>query len=52
MEYKIIESAHKSIVEEKVNEHIQNGWEPLGGISVATNSHWYAQAIIKKEHGA
>jgi hypothetical protein len=37
----------------KVQQHIEQGWEPLGGLSVATygaGMWWYYQALIKREN--
>jgi hypothetical protein len=35
-----------------VNEAIQDGWEPVGGIALSTGNHYvfsYCQAMVKKE---
>jgi hypothetical protein len=53
MEYKVIEVTDDAqTLQEAVNEHIQKGWEPQGGVAIyySTNSNtWrYYQAIVRK----
>ena len=55
MEYKIIsskgwaaESAIKSL-EKKVNDLLQEGWEPLGGIMIVAFNETVYQTLIKRE---
>jgi hypothetical protein len=52
MEYKVIEARDKVLkLEEKVNRHIQDGWVPVGGVTVVyspgTNYWWFYQAMTK-----
>ena len=35
MKYKILESSDPRILEDNVNEMIQIGWKPLGGVSIS-----------------
>jgi hypothetical protein len=52
MEYKVIEARTGQQLEEAVNEHIQEGWEPRGGVALGFNSlgnYWtYCQAMVRK----
>ena len=57
MEYKILtDNTGGGRLEDAVTEHISDGWEPLGGISIAqtysaTTNHTsttYTQAVIRK----
>lgn len=56
MLYKIIQSADPQVVVDKVNEEMEKGWRPLGGVAI---SAWYppgapgaveryAQSMIKE----
>lgn len=50
MEYTVICVSHyKKIQEliEKVNQYIQEGWQPLGGVSVGDG--WWSQAMIRSK---
>ena len=47
MEYTVIEENNLNALIAKVNEHIRKGWQPQGGISMATNWRNYAQAMIR-----
>jgi len=56
MKYKILQNRDPQVVVDKVNEDLQAGWKPLGGISVATRNseagwvgEWleYTQAMIR-----
>ena len=53
--YKVIQSISISELENKVNEHLEDGWLLAGGINVLTGfrgqtGHMlYAQAIFKKK---
>lgn len=52
MKYMIVEATSAQILQEKVQQYIDEGWEPLGGLSVATygaGAWWYYQALIKHE---
>jgi hypothetical protein len=44
-EYKIIEANTLSLLQEFVNDHLRNGWEPVGGVSVGGGK--FLQAIYK-----
>lgn len=49
-QYLAVESRELEQLIEKVNALIQEGWEPLGGISCAINSgmyHVFVQALIR-----
>jgi hypothetical protein len=52
MEYKVIEARAAQQLEQAVNEHIQEGWEPLGGVAVGFTdlaNYWtYCQAMVRK----
>jgi len=50
MEYKILADTEPNLLEKRVNEHIQEGWQPLGGIAIPTDNEgeFYFQAMIKK----
>ena len=53
MRYLIAEANSARDLQEKVQQHIEQGWEPLGGLSVATygaGMWWYYQALIKREN--
>lgn len=54
MKYLIVEATSAGVLQEKVQQYIDEGWEPLGGLSVATyaaGAWWYYQALIKRESG-
>ena len=54
MKYLIIEATSAQVLQEKVQQQIDEGWEPLGGLSVATSgagAWWYYQAVVKRENG-
>ena len=49
MSYLIVEAQSAEELQTKVQEHLDAGWEPLGGLSVATygaGTWWYYQALI------
>ena len=53
MKYQIAEANSVRDLQKKVPEYIEQGWEPLGGVSVATYgalTWWYYQALIKREN--
>jgi hypothetical protein len=55
MKYLIAEANSARDLQAKVQQYIEQGWEPIGGLSVATygvGSWWYYQALIKREHGS
>jgi len=50
MTYHIVEAQSAAQLQEKVQELIDQGWQPQGGISVATyaaGTWWYYQAMVK-----
>ena len=52
MQYVVIEAKSAQSLQEKVQQHLDEGWQPLGGLSVATynaGAWWYYQALIKHE---
>lgn len=55
MKYLIVEATSARGLQEKVQQHIDEGWEPLGGLAVATygaGAWWYYQALIKRENAS
>ena len=49
MTYLILEADSAEKLQQQVQEHIDAGWEPLGGLAVATygaGTWWYYQAMI------
>jgi hypothetical protein len=48
MKYKIVEQSDRIRLEEKIQQLINEGWTPLGGVSMGggLSSTWYAQAMI------
>lgn len=58
MKYKVITADEVAIIEEKVNDSIERGWEPLGGIVVDNEINGdlsevyttgqYLQTMVKK----
>jgi hypothetical protein len=51
MRYQIVEATTVQELQEKVQHLIWEGWEPQGGVSVATygaGSWWYYQAMIMR----
>ncbi len=54
MEYAILTSTNSPGLESQVRTFIKDGWEPLGGISLAIcpdlalSPYVYSQAVIKK----
>jgi len=52
MKYLVVEAASALVLQAKVQQYLDQGWEPLGGLSVATygaGAWWYYQALIKRE---
>ena len=39
MEYYIVETGDLTVMKKIVNEHIDGGWEPIGGIAVKRMGH-------------
>jgi uncharacterized protein DUF1737 len=53
MKYLIAEANSAADLQKKVQKYIEEGWEPLGGVSVATYgalTWWYYQALIKRQN--
>lgn len=55
MMYAIVDAKSASVLVELINQHIKEGWKPLGGVSVSIShdAHGmsyqvYAQALIKE----
>lgn len=52
MRYVVVEERSAEDLQNKVQAMIDDGWEPLGGLSVATHSAgawWYFQAMVYHE---
>ena len=52
MRYRVIEAKDVEGLEQDVNEHIEDGWRPLGGVAVVnsqanTYAWWFYQAMIR-----
>jgi hypothetical protein len=45
-EYQLVESGTIENVEKKVNELIQKGWQPLGGVSISGDND-IVQSMVK-----
>jgi len=55
MKYLIAEANSARDLQAKVQQYIEQGWEPIGGLSVATfgvGNWWYYQALIKRENSS
>jgi len=57
MEYLIVEAKDKAInLQTAVNQYIQEGWTPIGGVAVEYSTHsrywWYYQAMIRESDAA
>jgi len=51
MRYLVVEAQSADELQQKVQGHITAGWEPLGGIAVATHgalNWWYYQAMVMR----
>ena len=51
MQYQLIEAKSAAELAELVQTRINAGWEPQGGVSVATYGAgvwWYYQAVVKR----
>ena len=49
MQYLVVEAGSAADLQAQVQNYIEQGWEPLGGLSVATcgvGLWWYYQAMI------
>lgn len=54
MRYTVVEAQSAGDLRRKVQELIDQGWEPLGGLSVATyaaGAWWYFQALVQRASG-
>lgn len=53
MEYKVLSFNTTRLMEEAVAQHVENGWEPQGGISVAadpnTTKFLFFQAMTREQ---
>ena len=52
MKYLIVEVTSAGELQKQVQQYIDQGWEPTGGVSVATygmGAWWYYQAMIWRE---
>lgn len=52
MKYLVVEAQSARELQEKVQHYIDSGWEPQGGLSVATygmGNWWYYQAMVMRE---
>lgn len=49
--YIVVTEKEKALLEVKVNQFIDMGYMPLGGVSIACdeNDYYFAQAMIRKE---
>ena len=52
MEYTVVQASNYTDFDKFIREHLQQGWKPQGGISVATNVNGksgilYSQALVK-----
>jgi len=60
MEYEILEGQDTHQLTKVVNKWIQNGWQPIGGVSVIWRNNpltgdieWnYAQAVVREVKGS
>lgn len=48
-EYQVVHENNISDFVDKVNEEIEKGWEPIGGVTV---KNLFYQAMIKYDYGA
>ena len=46
MDYKVIECGDVETLEKEVNELIQEGWQPLGGVSASYTSTEYSEDFV------
>jgi Domain of unknown function (DUF1737) len=56
MRYRVIEAKDVEGLEQDVNEHIAEGWQPLGGVAVVnsqanTYAWWFYQAMVRPDGG-
>lgn len=54
MQYQVIFVANSKHLKEKVNDFIEKGWKPLGGVSMTYDPEddtiCFAQAMIKEDN--
>ena len=51
MRYLVVEAKSAEELQQQVQGYIMEGWEPLGGIAVATHgalNYWYYQAMVMR----
>lgn len=51
MEYLVVEATSASSLQSKVQEHVTEGYVPIGGLSVANNgtlNWWFYQAMVRR----
>lgn len=54
MKYLVVEATSAGDLQKKVQQYMDQGWEPTGGLSVSTygaGAWWYYQAMILRENG-
>lgn len=51
MEYTIVSSETEKNLIEKVNDLIQLGWEPEGGVAVSSDGTFYQAMVLIDEEG-
>jgi hypothetical protein len=54
MKYLIVEATSAQALQQNVQKYLDDGWQPLGGLAVATygmGQWWYYQALFKREPG-
>ena len=54
MRYRVIEAKDVEGLEQDVNEHLADGWQPLGGVAVVnsqanTYAWWFYQAMVRPD---
>jgi len=54
MRYRLLEAKDVEGLEQEVNEHIADGWQPLGGVAVVnsqanTYAWWFYQAMVRPD---
>jgi len=51
MRYLVVEAQSAEELQQKVQEYITAGWEPLGGLAVSNHgawNYWYYQAMVMR----
>jgi hypothetical protein len=49
IEYRILEASGVTELERKVNDHIESGWSPHGGLCSAATHNNYFQAMTREK---